>query len=113
MSRQTVLPGLIDTHLHTMTGNPLVGPGGQGIGPNGPGPVGLLPPPQYHVLSASVNAQRNLNAGFTTVVDLMSHGGWYGTVDLKNSINNGVLPGPRMQVSGPGLVSTNKSSASA
>lgn len=108
LSRQTVLPGLIDTHLHTMTGNPLVGPGAQGIGPNGPGPAGLLQPLQYHVLSASVNAARDLQAGFTTVVDLMSHGGWYGTVDLRNAINNGVLPGPRMQVAGPGLVSTNK-----
>lgn len=108
LSGKTVLPGLIDTHLHTMTGNPLIGPGGQGIGPNGPGPTGLLQPLQYHVLSASVNAQRDLHAGFTTVVDLMSHGGWYGTVDLKNAINNGVLPGPRMQVAGPGLVSTNK-----
>lgn len=108
LSNKTVLPGLIDTHLHTMTGNPLVGPGGQGIGPNGAGPAGLLQPLQYHVLSASVNAARDLHAGFTTVVDLMSHGGWYGTVDLKNAINNGVLPGPRMQVAGPGLVSTNK-----
>jgi imidazolonepropionase-like amidohydrolase len=108
LSRQTVLPGLIDTHLHTMTGNPLVGPGAQGIGPNGPGPTGMNQPLQYHVLAASVNAQRDLHAGFTTVVDLMSHGGWYGTVDLKNAINNGVLPGPRMQVAGPGLVSTNK-----
>lgn len=110
LSGKTVLPGLIDTHLHTMTGSPLVGPGGPGVGPNGPGPGGLLQPLQYHVLAAGVNAQRDLHAGFTTVVDLMSHGGWYGTVDLKNAINNGVLPGPRMQVAGPGLVSTNKAS---
>ena len=110
LSSMTVLPGLIDTHLHTMTGSPLVGPGGAGIGPNGSGPVGLNQPLQYHVIGASVNAQRNLNAGFTTVVDLMSHGGWFGTVDLKNAINNGVVPGPRMQVAGPGIVSTNKAS---
>jgi hypothetical protein len=58
--------GAQHTHLHTMTG--------------------LIQPLQYHVLSASVNAQRDLHAGFTTVVDLMSHGGWYGTVDLKNAI---------------------------
>jgi len=57
-----------------------------------------------------VNAQRDLNAGFTTIVDLMSHGGWYGTVDLKNAINNGIVRGPRMEVAGPGLVSTNKGS---
>ena len=47
-----------------------------------------------------MNAQRDLNAGFTTVVDL-THPGGTGTVDLKNAINNGVLPGPRMQVAGP------------
>ena len=41
LSRATVLPGLIDTHLHTMDGNPLIAPGGPGIGPERPGPVGL------------------------------------------------------------------------
>jgi hypothetical protein len=35
LSRVTVLPGLIDTHLHTMTGSPLTAPGGPGIGPAG------------------------------------------------------------------------------
>lgn len=108
LSRATVLPGLIDTHLHFMTGNPLVGPGGAGIGPNGPGPTGMAQPLQYHALAASVNAQRDLHAGFTTAVDLMSHGGWYGTVDLRTAVNVGMLPGPRMQVAGPGIVSTNK-----
>jgi imidazolonepropionase-like amidohydrolase len=108
LGRATVLPGLIDTHLHFMTGNPLVGPGGAGIGPNGPGPTGMAQPLQYHALAASVNAQRDLHAGFTTAVDLMSHGGWYGTVDLRNAVNVGMLPGPRMQVAGPGIVSTNK-----
>jgi imidazolonepropionase-like amidohydrolase len=108
LSRATVLPGLIDTHLHVMTGNPLVGPGAAGIGPNGPGPVGFTSPLQYHALAALINAQRDLHAGFTTVVDLMSHGGWFGTVDLKNAINVGMVQGPRMQVAGPGIVNTNK-----
>jgi len=111
LSRMTVLPGLIDTHLHTMDGNPLVGPGGAGIGPNGPGPVGLNQPLQYRELGALINAQRDLHEGFTTVVDLMSHGGWYGTVDLKNAINVGIVEGPRMQVAGPGIVSTNRAAA--
>jgi imidazolonepropionase-like amidohydrolase len=109
LSRATVLPGLIDTHLHTMDGSPLIAPGGPGIGPAGPGPAGLLNQPlQYHALLASVNAARDLRAGFTTVVDLMSHGGWYGTVDLRNAINLGLVQGPRMQVAGPGIVNTNK-----
>jgi imidazolonepropionase-like amidohydrolase len=49
-----------------------------------------------------INAQTNLNAGFTTVVDMDSRGG-YGTVDLREAINKGVVLGPRMQVSGPSL----------
>jgi len=108
LSRATVLPGLIDTHLHVMDGNPVSAPGGPGIVPGsaplGPGAQTL----QYRELVALMNAQRDLSAGFTTVVDLMSHGGWYGTVDLRNAINNGLVQGPRMQVAGPGIVNTNK-----
>jgi imidazolonepropionase-like amidohydrolase len=108
LTRATVLPGLIDTHLHVMDGNPLTGPGGPGITPGTPNTPPTL---QYRELIALMNAQRDLNAGFTTVVDLMSHGGWYGTVDLRNAINNGLAQGPRMQVAGPGIVNTNKASA--
>ena len=39
LSHETVLPGLIDTHVHVMDGNPLFGPGGPGVGPNGAGPT--------------------------------------------------------------------------
>lgn len=109
LSRATVLPGLIDTHLHVMDGNPLIAPGGPGVIPGTTGAattatLGL----QYRELVALVNAQRDLAAGFTTVVDLMTHGGWYGTVDLRNAIDNGLVQGPRMQVAGPGIVATNK-----
>ncbi len=108
LSRATVLPGLIDTHLHVMDGSPLTAPGGPGIVPGIPNTPQTL---QYRELVALTNAQRDLNAGFTTVVDLMSHGGWYGTVDLRNAINNGLVQGPRMQVAGPGIVNTNKAGA--
>jgi imidazolonepropionase-like amidohydrolase len=112
LSRATVLPGLIDTHLHVMDGNPLIAPGGPGITP---GTTGAATPAaqglQYRELVALVNAQRDLSAGFTTVVDLMTHGGWYGTVDLRNAIDNGLVQGPRMQVAGPGIVATNKANA--
>ena len=104
LSRMTVLPGLIDTHLHTMDGSPLTAPGGPGVVPGSRGPAGINQPLQYHALLASVNAERDLRAGFTTVVDLMSHGGWFGTVDLRDAINNGLVQGPRMQVAGPGIV---------
>jgi imidazolonepropionase-like amidohydrolase len=92
LSSATVLPGLIDTHLHVMDGG--------GAAPN--------MSQQYRELVALRNAQRDLDAGFTTIVDLMSHGGMYGTVDLRNAINRGLVRGPRMQVAGPGIVNTNK-----
>jgi len=95
LSSATVLPGLIDSHLHVMDG---------GGAPN--------MSQQYRELVALRNAQRDLDAGFTTVVDLMSHGGGYGTVDLRDAINRGVVKGPRMQVAGPGIVNTNKAAVS-
>jgi imidazolonepropionase-like amidohydrolase len=48
------------------------------------------------------NAQTDLNAGFTTVLDMDSRGG-FGTVDLRNAINRGLVMGPRMQVVGQSL----------
>ncbi len=82
-SRATVLPGMIDTHVHfyDAVNNESV---------------------PYRTAVAVANAQKTLNAGFTTVVDLDSRGG-YGTVDLRDAINNGVIVGPRMQVAGPSL----------
>src|SRR2546428_8557014 len=82
LSQATVLPGLIDAHVHVMGG-----------------PSGL----QYQALLGLANAQKDLNAGFTTLVDLGSHGGWYGTVDLRKAIDSGLVQGPRMQVAGPVL----------
>lgn len=82
LSHAAVLPGMIDGHVHTMGGS-----------------SGL----QYQMMLGVANAQRDLNAGFTTVVDMGSHGGWYGTVELKKAIDSGVVKGPRMQVSGPVL----------
>ena len=72
------------------------------------GPSGL----QYQMLLGVANAQRDLNAGFTTIVDMGSHGGWFGTVELKKAIDSGLVKGPRMQVSGPVLSITKPLNAS-
>src|SRR5689334_309042 len=80
----TVLPGLIDAHVHVYAGaNPSQSA-------------------QSRMLVAVANAQADLDAGFTTVLDMDSRGG-YGTVDLRNAINRGVVMGPRMQVVGQSL----------
>jgi imidazolonepropionase-like amidohydrolase len=81
LSTSTVLPGLIDTHVHVYSG-----------GANA----------HARAFVAVAQAQKNLNAGFTTVMDMDSRGG-FGTVDLRNAINEGRLLGPRMQVSGQSL----------
>jgi len=78
----TVLPGMIDAHVH------------------------VYPPDELsqstRTIVAVANAQADLDAGFTTVLDMDSRGG-YGTVDLRNAINRGVVMGPRMQVVGQSL----------
>jgi imidazolonepropionase-like amidohydrolase len=45
-------------------------------------------------------------AGVTTVRDLGSEGAGYADVGLKQAIDKGVVPGPRMLVAGPALVAT-------
>ncbi len=53
-------------------------------------------------LIALANAQIDLGAGFTTVLDMDSRGG-YNTVDIRDEINSGRVQGPRMQVVGQSL----------
>jgi imidazolonepropionase-like amidohydrolase len=101
LSNSTVLPGLIDGHTHVF------GFGLDGIKPGGPpfaSPINDTR--EYRTLLALANAQKDLRAGFTTLRDLMSHGGGYADVDIKRAINRGYFQGPRMQVSTMGLVAT-------
>ena len=101
LSKATVLPGLIDGHTHVF------GFGLDGIKPGGPpfaSPINDTR--EYRTLLALANAQEDLRAGFTTLRDLMSHGGGYADVDIKRAINLGYFQGPRMQVSTMGLVAT-------
>src|SRR5215831_3785493 len=79
----TMMPGMIDTHVHVNTG----------------GNTASL---AARALRALANAQIDLDAGFTTVLDMESRGTFY-TVDLRDAINNGSVRGPRMQVVGQSL----------
>jgi imidazolonepropionase-like amidohydrolase len=78
----TVLPGMIDAHVHLYPADDLS--------------------EATRTIVAVANAQTDLNAGFTTVLDMDSRGG-FGTVDLRNAINRGLVMGPRMQVVGQSL----------
>jgi imidazolonepropionase-like amidohydrolase len=90
LSKQTVLPGLIDGHTHIFSSNISE----------------ITYSHDYRTLMALSDAQTDLKAGFTTLRDLMSHGGDYADVDIKNAINKGVFQGPRLQVATAGLVAT-------
>jgi len=81
LSSATVLPGMIDTHVHVVTGGETAA---------------------QRAISAVANAQTDLAAGFTTVADMDSRGG-FNTVDLRDAINEGLVQGPRMQVTGQSL----------
>ena len=90
----TLLPGLIDGHTHIFASGPDLDA------------QMMREPLQYRTLEALVNAQRDLYVGFTTLRDLKTLGGQYGDVDLRTAINNGLVQGPRMQVSGRGFATT-------
>jgi imidazolonepropionase-like amidohydrolase len=84
----TVLPGLIDAHTH-LTGDPKFGYEQLAIS---------LP---RETLTGAKNARATLQAGFTTVRNVGASG--YSDVALRDAINAGDVPGPRMLVSGPAL----------
>jgi imidazolonepropionase-like amidohydrolase len=84
----TVLPGLIDVHTH-LTGDPSFGYESLAIS---------IP---REALTGAKNARITLSAGFTTVRNVGANG--YTDVALRDAINAGDLPGPRMLVSGPAL----------
>ncbi len=87
----TVLPGLIDTHTHIFL---------QGEDPKVESYDDQLlkHPSSYRAARAAVSARRALEQGFTTLRDLETEGAGYGDVGIKEAINDGFIPGPRMLV---------------
>lgn len=87
----TVLPGLIDTHTHIFL---------QGEDPNVESYDDQLlkHPSSYRAARATVSVRRALEQGFTTLRDLETEGAGYGDVGIKEAINNGFIPGPRLFV---------------
>ncbi len=81
---RTVLPGWIDSHVHITWS---FGPDGKNAGPGGT--------TQEAANSAASNARVTLMAGFTTVQSLGSPN----DIPLRDAINKGELPGPRILTS--------------
>ena len=96
----TVLPGLIEGHNHMFKIGDHPGAGADASVPLVIEPGTPFSTP-YSTLLASVNARLDLESGFTTARDLSSGG--TADVDLRNAINEGIIPGPRMRVATEGL----------
>jgi imidazolonepropionase-like amidohydrolase len=91
LSRATVLPGLIDCHTHIFLQGEDPAEGGydaqllkQGLA--------------FRAARATVSARRALEQGFTTIRDVETEGAGYGDVGIKQAIEAGYIPGPRMFV---------------
>ncbi len=92
----TLLPGFIDSHTHlTMDFDPDY---------DAARLREMSRTVAEQAIRATVNARKTLMAGFTTVRDVGSSD--FLDVGLRNSINNGVVPGPRMLVSVHAIGST-------
>jgi imidazolonepropionase-like amidohydrolase len=91
LSKATVLPGLIDSHTHIFL---------QGEDPaEGGYDAQLLKQPlAFRAARAAVSARRALDQGFTTIRDVETEGAGYGDVGIKQAIEAGYIPGPRMFV---------------
>jgi len=91
LSRETVLPGLIESHTHIFLQGEDPAQGGYDANV-------LKHPVAYRAARAAVAARRALDQGFTTIRDVETEGAGYGDVGIKEAINEGWIPGPRMFV---------------
>ena len=91
LSKQTVLPGLIDSHTHIFLQgeNPAKGGYDANI---------LTQGLALRAVRAGVAARHALEQGFTTLRDVETEGAGYGDVGIKQAINLGYIPGPRLFV---------------
>ena len=86
---RTVLPGLIDTHVHFS------------FSPATRNWSAAIDTPEDVALFSFSNAKKTLEAGFTTVRDVGSDG--YAIHALRDAINDGTVAGPRIFLSGTSL----------
>jgi imidazolonepropionase-like amidohydrolase len=91
LSNASVLPGLIDAHTHIFL---------QGEDPaEGGYDANILKYPlSLRAARATVSVRRALEQGFTTLRDLETEGAGYGDVGIKEAIEGGYIPGPRLFV---------------
>lgn len=98
LGERTLLPGFVDAHTHVLL---------QGDATAAEYTVQILQEYPAHRVARAVRALRiSLDHGFTTIRDLETEGAGYDDVALRDAVNEGVIPGPRMKVVGPALSTT-------
>jgi imidazolonepropionase-like amidohydrolase len=107
LGRATLLPGLIDSHTHLLLDVVVPPEAEQGRHYNGKFAPGLLlaivESPTKRVLMGAQLAREDLESGITTVRNL-GHSGVDGDTELRDAINAGQVPGPRILASGRKLI---------
>jgi imidazolonepropionase-like amidohydrolase len=96
LSNSTVLPGLIDCHTHV-----LLQPEDEGEIP----PV-ITKSQAFRTVQGVAAARADLEAGFTMLRDVDSEGAGFADVAIRDAINQGIIPGPRLLVAGDCLTIT-------
>jgi imidazolonepropionase-like amidohydrolase len=93
----TLMPGFIEGHSHLLLHPYDETPWNDQV---------LFEPLALRVARATVAARVTLLAGVTTERDLGTEGAGYADVGLRQAIEQGVIPGPRLLVAGPAIVTT-------
>ncbi|HEY4070875.1 MAG TPA: amidohydrolase family protein [Sphingomicrobium sp.] len=90
LTGETLIPGMIEGHSHLF-----LHPYNETLWDD----QVLHEPLALRTARAVVHAEKTLDAGFTTERDLGTEGAGYADVGLKQAINQGIVPGPRLLVS--------------
>ena len=93
----TLMPGLIDAHSHV-----LLHPYSETVWNDQVAREAL----SLRVARATNHLRSTLQAGFTTIRDLGTEGAGYADVGLKQAVQQGIIPGPRMLVATRAIVAT-------
>lgn len=102
LSSYALLPGLIDSHTHLLYKEELHA--GMDFSTLSSLKSLTMEGDAYRAIYGSVKAKKYLEAGITSVQDL-GNSGKFGDIALRKAIEDGLVAGPRMRCSGPGLSS--------
>ena len=97
LSGLTLIPGLIDAHSHLLLHPYNEAPWNDQV---------LKESLELRTIRAVVAARATVEAGFTTLRDLGTEGAGYTDVALRDAVEQGIVPGPRIFASTRALVAT-------